>query len=100
MGEEAALFGDKSGGEIWAEKAIQRAEQIWEQYYGMVNMSAAKRERICCFLFWGRAVFGEEYKGWKGIKGGGISRCVLLENVQKKLSGRARIKGREKNVPL
>ncbi len=70
MGEEAALFGDKSGGEIWAEKAIQRAEQIWEQYYGMVNTSAAKRERICCFLFWGRAVFGE-YKGWKGIKGGG-----------------------------
>lgn len=46
-------------------------------------MSAAKRERICCFLFWGRAVFEEEHKEWKGIKGGGIRGCVLLENVKK-----------------
>lgn len=28
----------------------------------MVNTSAVKRHRICCFLFWGRAVFGVEHK--------------------------------------
>lgn len=97
-GEEAALFGDKSGGEIWAEKAIQRAEQIWKQYYGMVNTSAAKRERICCFLFWGRAVFGEEHKGWKGIKSGGDQGVCLVGKRAKNQTGTARIKGRERKM--
>lgn len=97
-GEEAALFGDKNGGERWAEKAIQRAEQIWEQYYGMVNTSTAKREQICCFLFWGCAVFGEEHKGWKGIKGGGIRGCGMLEDGQTNQRCKARIKGQERKM--
>lgn len=66
----------------------------------MVNTSTAKREQICCFLFWGCAVFGEEHKGLKGIKGGGGSGGVSYWKTGKQNQrGKARIKGQE-NVPL
>lgn len=77
-GEEAALFGDKSGGGIWAEKAIQRAEQIWEQYYGMVNTSTAKREQICCFLFWGCALIWRRAQRVEGHQGWGDQGVCLI----------------------
>lgn len=57
------------------------------KYYGMVNTSVVKRERICCFLYWGRAVFGEEHKGWKGIEGGGEGGVSCGKTGKKKAKG-------------